>query len=115
MTGIIDRLKRKKLVQWSLAYAAGAWLVIQVLDTVAEPWGISTHVVRGFQFVVAVGFVAAIIVAWFHGEQGRQRVGSFEALLFLALAVVTVAGFPIVMRSGPDVGMARSTYLLQPS
>ena len=106
MTGIIDRLKRKKLVQWSLAYAAGAWLVIQVLDTVAEPWGISTHVVRGIQFVVAVGFVAAIIVAWFHGEQGRQRVSYFEALLFLTLAVVTVAGFPIIMRSGPDVGMA---------
>jgi TolB-like protein len=76
-----------------------------VLDTVADPWGVSTSVVRGIQFVVAVGFVAAIIVAWFHGEQGRQRVGSFEALLFLGLAVVAVAGFSIVMRSGPDSGM----------
>ena len=105
MAGIIDRLKRKKLVQWSLAYATGAWLAIQVLDTVADPWGVSTMVVRGTQFVVAVGFVAAIIVAWFHGEQGRQRVGSFEALLFLGLAVVAVAGFSIVIRSGPDSGM----------
>lgn len=107
MTGVIHHLKRKKLVQWSLAYLAGAWLAIQVLDIVAEPWGISTHVVRGIQFVVAVGFVVAIIVAWFHGEQGRQRVSSFEVLLFLVLAAVAVIGFPVVMRSGPDVGMVR--------
>jgi len=105
VAGIIDRLKRKKLVQWSLAYATGAWLAIQVLDTVAEPWGISPFVVRGIQFVVAVGFVAAIIVAWFHGEQGRQRVGSVEALLFLVLAVATMAGLSIVTRNGPDAGM----------
>ena len=80
MAGMFDRLKSKKLVQWFLAYATGGWLAIQVLDTVADPWGIPPLVVRGIQFVVGVGLVAAIIVAWFHGEQGRQRVGG-EAVL----------------------------------
>ena len=114
MAGIIDRLKRKKLVQWSLAYAAGAWLAIQVLDTVAEPWAVSTSAVRGIQFVLAVGLVAAIIVAWFHGEQGRQRVSSLEALLFLGLAVVAVAGFSAVMRSGPDLRMPDGIMAAEP-
>jgi len=114
VAGIIDRLKRKKLVQWSLAYATVSWLAIQVLDTVAEPWGVSPFVVRGIQFVVAVGFVAAVIVAWFHGEQGRQRVGSVEALLFLGLAVIAVAGLSIVTRNGPDSEMPSEIMATDP-
>ena len=106
MAGMFDRLKSKKLVQWFLAYATGGWLAIQVLDTVADPWGISPLVVRGIQFVVGVGLVAAIIVAWFHGEQGRQRVGALEALLLLGLAAVAVTGFSIVTRSGGEPGVS---------
>ena len=36
----VDELKRRKIVQWALAYLAGAWVVLQLLDVVAEPWGI---------------------------------------------------------------------------
>lgn len=113
MAGIVDRLKRKKIVQWLLAYAAGGWLAIQVVDTVAEPWGVSAATVRGIQFLIAVGFVAAIVIAWFHGEQGRQRVGSVEALLFLVLAVIAVGGFPIVTSIDPGAevsGTAMDAY-----
>ena len=114
VAGMFDRLKNKKLVQWSLAYATGGWLAIQVLDTVADPWGISPLVVRGIQFVIGVGLVAAIIVAWFHGEQGRQRVGGLEALLLLGLAAVAVTGFAIVTRSGGEPGVSAVSKTADP-
>ncbi len=99
---MIERLRRKKVVQWSLAYLAGGWLVFQVLDVVAEPWDMSSALVRGAQFVLTVGFLAAVVIAWFHGERGRQRVGGVEALLLAGLGVVAIAGLSVVTRSGPD-------------
>ena len=41
MGSFFDRLKRRKLFQWALAYVAAGWLLAQVLDVVAEPWGLS--------------------------------------------------------------------------
>ena len=32
VTGFFERLKQRKLVQWVLAYAAGAWALLQVLE-----------------------------------------------------------------------------------
>ncbi len=35
---LIRRVKERKLGQWALAYIAGAWVVAQVVDVVAEPF-----------------------------------------------------------------------------
>jgi hypothetical protein len=56
MDSFLDRLKRRKLFQWALAYVATAWLVAQVLDVVAEPWGPSGGLVRTAQALLALGF-----------------------------------------------------------
>ncbi len=37
---LLQRLKERKLVQWALAYLAGAFVVFQILDAVAEPLGL---------------------------------------------------------------------------
>lgn len=36
MDGFLQRLKQRKLVQWTLAYIAAAFSVIQVVDVVAQ-------------------------------------------------------------------------------
>ena len=88
MTEFIARLKQRKLVQWALAYVAFAFALIQVLDVVAEnyDWPHSAmHVVFG---LLALGLVIALVLAWYHGEKGRQRVSGAELLLIaLALAI----------------------------
>src|SRR5690348_16806447 len=88
MTEFIARLKQRKLVQWALAYVAFAFALIQVLDVVAESydWPHSAmHVVFG---LLALGLVIALVLAWYHGEKGRQRVSGAELLLIaLALAI----------------------------
>ena len=40
------KLRERRLVQWSLAYIAGAWLVLQVVNTLAGPWNIPPFVER---------------------------------------------------------------------
>jgi hypothetical protein len=38
---LLERLKQRKIIQWALAYLAGAWVVVQLLDAVKDPVGLS--------------------------------------------------------------------------
>jgi membrane associated rhomboid family serine protease len=88
MAELLARLKQRKLVQWALAYLAGAWAVLQALGLAADSYD-WPHLVMQIAFAaVAVGFAIALVLAWYHGEQGRQRVSGAELLLIaLVLAV----------------------------
>jgi len=39
---LVQRLKERKFVQWAVAYLAGAFVVVQLLDVVAEPLALSS-------------------------------------------------------------------------
>ena len=87
-TGFLVRLKQRKLVQWALAYIAAAFALIQVLDVVAQRFAWPDQLERIIILALAVGFVVALVIAWYHGEKGRQRVSGAELLLIaLVLAI----------------------------
>lgn len=77
-------------MRWGLAYLGGAWLVVQVLDALADPWAIPTEVIRAVTVLLAIGFVGAMVVTWYHGEKGRQRVSGPEVVILAGLVVCTV-------------------------
>lgn len=85
MHPIIGRLKRRKVVQWALAYLAGAVALYSALDAFAEPWGIGDLQLRIAQVLLLVGFVLAITLAWYHGERGEQRVTGVELLILAGI------------------------------
>ena len=81
-------LKERRIVQWGIAYLGGAWLAIQVLDALADPWGIPSIAIRVVTVLLGVGFVAAMVVAWYHGRKGRQRVSGPELLILGGVAIL---------------------------
>jgi TolB-like protein/Flp pilus assembly protein TadD len=86
--GLFDRLRQRKIVQWALAYLAGAFALLQGVDLIGQRFGLPESVVRILIVVLAVGFFAALVLAWYHGERGEQRVGGMEiSLLALLLAI----------------------------
>ncbi|MGN6789296.1 MAG: hypothetical protein ACTHJP_07190, partial [Rhodanobacteraceae bacterium] len=88
MVELLARLKQRKLVQWALAYLAGAWAVLQALGLVADSYDWPHRIMQIAFAAIAVGFAIALVLAWYHGEKGRQRVSSTELLLVaLVLAV----------------------------
>jgi TolB-like protein/Flp pilus assembly protein TadD len=93
-------LKKRKIVQWALAYLAGAWVVLQLLDVVAEPWGIGSGLLLAAQIILAFGFLATLVLAWYHGEQGRQRVSGPELLMLAALLVIAGGVIALVRGEG---------------
>lgn len=87
----VERLKRRKIGQWGLAYLAAAWAALEGLSAVADAWAVSTAVQRAAQVVLVVGFPVTLVLAWYHGERGQQRVTGAE-LLILALLLAIAGG-----------------------
>ena len=71
---LLKRLSERKLVQWAVGYLAGAWVLYEVVDTVGDGWGLSDSFFQGLSVLLAVGFFIALVLAWYHGEKGRQGV-----------------------------------------
>ena len=88
MDGLLDRLRQRKIVQWALAYLAGGFALLQAVDLVGQRFGMPDTVVRALIIVLVVGFFAALVLAWYHGERGEQRISGIEvSLLALLLAI----------------------------
>ena len=92
MSEFLERLRQRKMVQWALAYLAGAWVLLQVLGLAAESYEWPTSVMRITFLLIALGFVIVLVLAWYHGERGAQKVSGPE-LLILALLLTLGGGF----------------------
>jgi len=88
MPSLLQRLKERKLFQWSVAYLAGAWLVFQGIEVLAEPWNLSEAIQRGVHVLLVVGFFVVLVLAWYHGEKGRQRASGVELLILAGIFIV---------------------------
>ena len=84
MKEFLQRLRQRKLVQWGLAYVAAAFALLQGIDIVAQQFAWPESVRRGFTLALVVGFFVTLVLAWYHGERGAQKISGSE-LLFLAV------------------------------
>jgi TolB-like protein/lipoprotein NlpI len=81
-------LKQRKLVQWALAYVAAAFAFVQGLDVVAQRFGWPERLEQVVILALAVGFFVVLVLAWYHGERGVQRVGGVELLIIALLLAI---------------------------
>ncbi|HET7161082.1 MAG TPA: tetratricopeptide repeat protein [Rhodanobacteraceae bacterium] len=100
MTEFLARLKQRKLVQWALAYAAFAFALMQGLDIVAQQFGWPEGARRGITLALVVGLFVVLVLAWYHGERGVQRIGTMEIMI---LALLLAIGGTLIWRFGPAV------------
>jgi TolB-like protein/Tfp pilus assembly protein PilF len=106
MLSLLQRLKERKLFQWALAYLAGAWLAFQGIEVLAEPWGLSVGLQRNLHVLLGFGFIITLVLAWYHGERGRQRIGGIELLILAAILIVGGAVLAALGRGEDERGDA---------
>ena len=82
---LIERLRQRKLCRWTLAYVAVAWMLLQLTDVLSEVWSWSLFAQQMVSVVLALGLLPAVVVAWYHGEKGRQQVCKWEVAILTAL------------------------------
>lgn len=88
---VFGRLQKRHLVRWTVAYIAGAWVLLQVAELLSGIFGWSTQSLQILTVVLFAGFFVAVVLAWFHGEKGQQRASAFEISLLAAIVVATGA------------------------
>ncbi|MGH8216238.1 MAG: hypothetical protein ACREPZ_11175, partial [Rhodanobacteraceae bacterium] len=88
MTEFIARLKQRKLVQWALAYIAASFALIQVLDVVAQRFAWPDQLEKLLILALAIGFLVALVLAWYHGERGAQKVSGTEIVILALLLAI---------------------------
>jgi TolB-like protein len=97
-SALLSRLRERKLVQWALAYLAGAWVLLQLITLLGTTYAWPSWLLRSAPVLLAVGFVATLVLAWYHGEKGRQRASGTELLMLGALLVIAGAAVTWVGR-----------------
>jgi len=95
MNEFFERLKQGKLLQWAIAYVAAAFALLQGIDIVAQQFGWPEAVRRGITLVLVVGLFVTLVLAWYHGERGAQRVTGTELLI---IGLILAAGGGLLWR-----------------
>ena len=98
--------RERKVVQWALAYLAGAWVAYEVLSQIGENFAWPAVVMRVVTVVLATGLPVALVLAWFHGEKGRQKPGPLEVALLVIIAGGGILGIRMVAE-GPTAAVSR--------
>lgn len=93
MNPLLRQLAERKVGQWALAYVGAAWMILEFVNLIGQTWGLSPRVEQGLQIALLFGLPVTILLAWFHGEKGRQRVTGAELVTFAV--VVAVGAFAL--------------------
>jgi TolB-like protein len=86
--GLWEQLRRRKVVQWAIAYVAGGWGLLQGLDYVGGAFHWPEQLQRFAIVFFVVGLPIALTVAWYHGDRGRQKVSGTEFAILIALLLL---------------------------
>jgi serine/threonine-protein kinase len=99
---LVEKLKARKVAQWTAAYFAGAWGLLEVVGFLANQFAWPDFIVRSLTVILGSGFFVVIVLAWYHGDRGKQRVTSIEAM---AIGAILVAGAIVtVLVQPPEQG-----------
>jgi len=99
--------KQRKVFQWTAAYFAAAWLSLELFDLVAEQFLWPIWVRQSATVLLLFGVLVTVVLAWNHGERGRQRVGAGE-LVLLAGILALAGGSVWMLRTGSVPGEGQS-------
>ena len=77
-------------------------MVFQAVEIMAEPWGLSPAFQRAVLLVLVMGLSVTLVLSWYHGEKGRQRVSGPELLLIALLFVIAGGGLYFIRDSSAD-------------
>lgn len=82
------KLRRRKVGQWGILYAAGAWGFLQGLEYVTDTFHWPDVIQQSATLALLIGLPVVLVIAWYHGDQGRQRVSAIELTIITLLFLV---------------------------
>jgi len=88
VAGIWHHLRNRKVAQWGLAYVAGAWGFLQGLGYASDTFGWPGQIRQVVTLALLIGLPLVLVLAWYHGDRGQQRVSGAELTIITLLFVL---------------------------
>jgi TolB-like protein len=100
----LKKLKERRIAQMLLTYAAGGWVVLQLVDQVVDRSVLPEVVYRVALTLFLCGIPGAVVVSWFHGAKGAQKAPPLEKWLLAGVALFAIGTSAMVARAtiAPD-------------
>ena len=92
MSGLFEKIQRRRLPHWVVVYAATAWGCTEATGFLVDNYGVPHRVLDVVLFLLLVFLFVVIVLVWYHGERGPQAPTRLEGSLIGALLCVAVAG-----------------------
>jgi TolB-like protein/Tfp pilus assembly protein PilF len=107
----IRQLRKRKVAQWVLGYTAVAWALLQAVGLLTDTYGWSATPMRVGVALSVLGFFLTLVIAWFQGERGQQKVTRLEVVLIAVVVFVGAAWLWQTVRTTADSSVASATPL----
>ena len=82
------RMKRHKVVEWTLVYVAFGYALLHGVQMLRETFEWPLLIPRLTVIGLVLGAPIAVTLAWYHGQRARHRVSGPELSILIALLVV---------------------------
>ena len=97
--GIWTRLRQRKVVQWGVAYVAGAWGLLQGLAYATATFHWPEQVQQLTTLGLVIGLPIVLVLAWYHGDRGQQRITTPEFAILTLLLLLGGGAFSAQSRN----------------
>ena len=110
MSSVVEKARQRKILARSVLYLGAAWVAVEVIEFATQNYDVPRQFLDVGLFVLGIGFLAHLVVAWHHGDGGAQKATRGEMGMLGVLAVVALSGSAILMSR--DVAPERNVTLL---
>lgn len=91
------KLRDRRIIQIFTAYLAGGWIALEVIGALVERAILPELAYRLGLVIFLAGIPASLIIGWYHGEKGDQKVSVLELALLGVVLLGAVGGSAAVI------------------
>ena len=92
------KIKRHKVVEWTLAYIAFAYALLHGVEMVGEAFDWSPLISKLTIVILLIGIPIAAVLAYYHGHRARHRISGAELGMLIALLVIAGSALWFISR-----------------
>jgi TolB-like protein len=92
------QVKQRRITQIVIAYLAGGWMVLAVVDQVVDREVLPPLVYEVALTIYLFGIAAALVIGWYHGEKGEQKAPPAEIAALVMIGVACIGASTQVVR-----------------
>ena len=101
-------VRERALIQWGVVYLAVAGSLVWIGSFLSGLYSWPSFVRDSLWLISFTGFFVTLVVAWYHGERGRQRIRGTELVIYFVLLLSSGAALTVLW-TRPPAGPGRET------